>query len=65
MKYITASNSKILKPRMSLKFFRFCGSVCLKDAEKHDNIDNSRLLTEQTLNDSKILSKEVTVHVFN
>ena len=48
MKYITARNPMILKPKMSLKLFRFCGSVCLKDAEKHDNIDNSRLLMEQT-----------------
>ena len=48
MKYITARNRMILKPRMSLKFFRFRGSVCLKDAKKHDNIDYSRLLMEQT-----------------
>ena len=47
---------------MSLNFFfRFCGSIGLKNAEKHKNITKSHTLVELTQSDLKILSKEVTV----
>ena len=58
MKYITKEIE-----RMSLNFFRFCGSICLKHGEKHKNIDNSHTLAEQTQSDLKILNKEVTAKI--
>ena len=41
-----------------LEFFRFCGAICLENAKKQKNIDNSHTLTEQTKSDLKILSKK-------